>query len=158
MKIIYQPQNPAARRAHTNLGEFRPGEVRELRTDREQKEGRRLVANGDFVFESTAAVADPASDALKEAVRKLTQREDEPGTTAEAGSGLKLEPGSYVQELVGSPAAGTIADPTAYEAAKETGTIGEIGPVEPPAQAPVVAEPAPKPKKPKKPKKAAKRD
>lgn len=47
------PNHPPERKIGTNIGEFAPGESRTL-TEQQEKEGRRLIENGDFVEVSDA--------------------------------------------------------------------------------------------------------
>jgi len=64
---------PSDKRVGTNIGEFLPGEVRTLTADQE-KEGRRLIANGDFI-EAPDAPAPKASETSSELERPSRARE-----------------------------------------------------------------------------------
>lgn len=47
------PNHPPEKKIGTNIGEFAPGESCAL-TEQQEKEGRRLIENGDFVEVSDA--------------------------------------------------------------------------------------------------------
>lgn len=85
MNIKFAPQDknhPRDKKVNTNIGEFLLGESRTL-TEQQEKEGRRLIENGDFVEVSDApeppkaeegAPSPPEPDPLDELITARKKR------------------------------------------------------------------------------------
>lgn len=83
MNIQFEPQgpnHPPDKKAHTNVGEYYPGQIRTL-TPEQEEEGKKLVENGDFKetteAENMEQIAAEMPDKVKAFHEQAKQRHEE---------------------------------------------------------------------------------